>query len=92
VLSWYAVQDFLSVDDARMLMESEARDNMVIGGQQLFLDYSSGPPVGSSGQGPAGPAGLDWICEMCSAVNFSRCTGQPSSRAVWSEAHVLCGY
>jgi RNA-binding protein 5/10 len=91
VLSWYAVQDFLSVDDARMLMESEARDNMVIGGQQLFLDYSSGPPVGSSGQGPAGPAGLDWICEMCSAVNFSRCTGRPSSRAVWSEAHVLCG-
>lgn len=63
------LQDFATADAARVLMESEARHTMVVGGQQLFLDYSSGPPVG--GAGPGAPA-LDWICDMCSAVNFAR--------------------
>jgi hypothetical protein len=52
-------------------MESEARYNSAIGGQVLFLDYSSGPP-GGAGQGPAGGPALDWICDMCSSVNFAR--------------------
>jgi hypothetical protein len=73
------LQDFESVDDARQLMESEARYNSVIGGQVLFLDYSSGPPGGAAGQGPAGGPALDWICDMCSSVNFARSASPPDN-------------
>lgn len=59
------------MDDARVLMESEARYSMAIGSQSLHLDYATGPPGGGSGS--AGGPALDWICDMCSAVNFARC-------------------
>lgn len=67
------------MDDARVLMQSDARYNTVVGGQPLYLDYSSGPPGGSStaGLGGTAPGGgavaLDWICDRCTSVNFSRC-------------------
>jgi RNA-binding protein 5/10 len=64
------LQDFASADDARLLMESDARYTTTVGGQVLFLDYSMGA-AGAGGQGPAGPA-LDWICDMCTSVNFAR--------------------
>ena len=65
------MQDFASVDDARVLMESEQRYELAMGGRRLLLDYSHGAP--SRGGGDAGgAAALDWICDMCSAVNFAR--------------------
>uniref|UniRef100_A0A383VFE6 Uncharacterized protein n=1 Tax=Tetradesmus obliquus TaxID=3088 RepID=A0A383VFE6_TETOB len=66
-----AFVDFASVDDARVLMESEQRYDLAMGGRRLLLDYSHGAP--SRGGGDAGgAAALDWICDMCSAVNFAR--------------------
>jgi RNA-binding protein 5/10 len=65
------LQDFASVDDARALMESEQRYDMVAGGRRLLLDYSHGAPSGR-GTDATGTAALDWICDMCSAVNFAR--------------------
>lgn len=68
------MQDFATVDDARLLMESEQRWNLVAGnGQRLLLDYSHG--AGSRGGGPVADTAAqsqDWICGMCSAVNFAR--------------------
>lgn len=61
-------QDFASVDDARVLMESEQRWQLALRGCRLTLNYSTG---GRSGDGPPQPAG-DWICDMCSAINFAR--------------------
>jgi hypothetical protein len=70
------------VADAQLLMESEGRDTLAMGGgaYPLTLDYShtnkrgpgggvgAGGPGGSSEQGP----GMDWVCDMCSCVNFAR--------------------
>jgi hypothetical protein len=65
------LQDFASVDDARALMESEQRYDMAVGGRRLLLDYSHGAPSGRAADA-TGAAALDWICDMCSAVNFAR--------------------
>eukprot|EP00775_Hariotina_reticulata_P007964 gene7965-8162_t len=69
-----AFVDFATVDDARVLMESEGRWQLQLGGQQLLLDYSHGAPASRSGGSQSAelqPA-LDWICDMCTAVNFAR--------------------
>jgi RNA-binding protein 5/10 len=68
------LQDFATVDDARVLMESEARWQLQMSGHQLLLDYSHGAPASRSGGSQSAelqPA-LDWICDMCNAVNFAR--------------------
>jgi hypothetical protein len=82
------------VDDARVLMESEARYSMAMGSNSLYLDYATGPPGG--GAGAAGGPALDWICDMCSAVNVARCVcvlvGSVCSigKRLWAGTAVLC--
>lgn len=72
--------DFESVEAAERLMESEAKYNIQVDGVRLYLEYShSGPgpwAQGDSGatSSVAGGAALDWVCNMCSAVNFARRT------------------
>eukprot|EP00878_Enallax_costatus_P014640 GHUV01015316.1.p1 GENE.GHUV01015316.1~~GHUV01015316.1.p1 ORF type:complete len:623 (+),score=239.63 GHUV01015316.1:990-2858(+) len=67
-----AFVDFASSDDARMLMESEYRWSLNIGGRPLMLDYSHGTPSSRPSGGPGDASAADWICDMCSAVNFAR--------------------
>ena len=46
---------------------------ITLGGQRLLLDYShSGPGGRAAGEGGASQLQQDWICDMCSAVNFAR--------------------
>ena len=55
------------------LMESDARDDLQLGGSYLTLEYSVSPQPALAAAGAAAAASmLDWICSMCQAVNFSR--------------------
>lgn len=64
-------QDFKSVDDAAALMETSARNNFWLGGKLLLFDYSHSSPASAlAAGGGAGP--MDWVCDMCQAVNFAR--------------------
>lgn len=51
------------------LMESDARDDLQLGGSYLTLEYSVSPQPALAA---AAASTLDWICSMCQAVNFSR--------------------
>ncbi|KAI8477118.1 MAG: integral membrane protein DUF106-domain-containing protein [Monoraphidium minutum] len=68
--------EFESVEAAQVLMESDARSGVFIGGARLRLDYDAAPPSSGEQQGPAwaaaAAAAQDWICEMCNAMNFAR--------------------
>ena len=58
--------------DAEALMETAARFNICMGKNRLRFDYSHGPTsVGAAPNGEAIPQ-LDWVCDMCTTVNFAR--------------------
>ena len=70
-------QDFETEDAARTLMDSAARFELQLRGCELRLEYSHTPPAGGSAAAAAagglhGEMPLDWQCEMCQAINFSR--------------------
>ena len=63
------MQEFNSVEAAKALMDTEARDSLSLSGKLLTLDYSISQHT-SRGADASNLA--DWICTMCQAVNFSR--------------------
>ena len=67
-----AMQDFMSVEAAEEVFEAGMDDPFTMEGEVLRLDYSHNPPPAAAqaaiDQGPS-----DWVCDMCQAVNFSRC-------------------
>lgn len=91
----HAFAEFASEQDAAALMGSAARQGLELGGRRLRLCYaptlSSAPGNASAAAGhtsaaPAPNAHLDWICDMCTAVNFARrvechkcCTRRPAN-------------
>ncbi|GMH45124.1 hypothetical protein BSKO_13081 [Bryopsis sp. KO-2023] len=65
----FAFVDFASVDDARKVMDGGFSGPVEIDGCRLHMEYSSAPlPAKPS----SGSAHLDWVCNMCGAVNFAR--------------------
>lgn len=66
------MQDFAGSDDARVLMDSEHRWSVNLNGHPLLLDYSHGTASSKPTGGPGDASAADWICDMCSAVNFAR--------------------
>lgn len=60
------------MDAAEEVFEAGMDDPFTVEGEVLRLDYSHNPPPAAAqasiDQGPA-----DWVCDMCQAVNFSRC-------------------
>jgi hypothetical protein len=83
------------VADAQLLMESEGRSSLAMGGgaYTLTLDYSHsnkrGPAGAVGGAGAPGSSehgpGMDWVCDMCSCVNFARWGHQG-----WAPGVVCC--
>ena len=67
------LQDFDKIADAEALMETGARFNIRMGSSYLRFDYSHGGSSLGAGQvGDAGQTQLDWVCDMCTTVNFAR--------------------
>lgn len=65
----YAFVEFDTQANVAVLMETKARFSLQLAGQQLRVDYTQSlMPDASAG------STLDWVCQMCSAVNFSRRT------------------
>ncbi|KAJ9526592.1 hypothetical protein QJQ45_017649, partial [Haematococcus lacustris] len=69
--------DFGSVDAAKAMMDGCLQSGgLTLGGRQLVLDYtqSLAPGTGEAGGGSVGGAAghQDWLCDMCSSVNFAR--------------------
>lgn len=68
------------MEDAKKLMEDDARRDLELEGRRLMFDYAYGGRHGGGGGaggageggGEGGEAPADWVCEMCQAVNFAR--------------------
>ncbi|EFJ51961.1 hypothetical protein VOLCADRAFT_120369 [Volvox carteri f. nagariensis] len=63
-----AFVEFATEADAAVLMETKARHGLQLGGNTLWLEYAHCVPA----MLPPAANTLDWICDMCSAVNFAR--------------------
>ncbi|KAK4278209.1 hypothetical protein QN277_016086 [Acacia crassicarpa] len=82
----FAFIDFPSVGAARAMMDKLGDDGLVVDGRRLFFEYSSKPTGGPGG--PFGQEGSmksghnhksitvpsDWMCTICSYINFARRT------------------
>ena len=71
---WYwmiavQVQEFVRVECAQQIMESDLRYQFNLDGAPLRLDYSHGAQPAAA---VSASASSDWICPGCNAVNFSR--------------------
>ncbi|KAK7250664.1 hypothetical protein RIF29_33232 [Crotalaria pallida] len=78
----FAFIDFPSVGAAQGMMEKLGDDGLVVDGRKLFFEYSSKP---TGGPGPDGAiksshnhksisVPSDWMCTICSYINFARRT------------------
>ncbi|PNH12413.1 RNA-binding protein 5, partial [Tetrabaena socialis] len=65
----HAFVEFATEADAAVLMETKARYSLQLGGQTLRLEYAANATLFASAVNS-----LDWVCEMCSVVNFARRT------------------
>ena len=79
------MQEFNSIEAAKALMDTEARDSLSLNGKLLTLDYSISQHASRGGTDASNLA--DWICTMCQAVNFSRSLQARCSRAEGLSTH-----
>ncbi|XP_071696312.1 SUPPRESSOR OF ABI3-5-like isoform X2 [Rutidosis leptorrhynchoides] len=79
----FAFIDFPTMGSARSMMDTVGDEGLVVDGRKLFFEYSkpTGLPFGSDGSSRSGHMKYrsttlvsDWLCTICSCVNFARRT------------------
>lgn len=66
----FLLKEFPTTEDSQKFMESPASADLKIRNHPLFTNYSNAPSPGNRVMSDG--VHMDWMCNMCGAINFAR--------------------